>query len=107
MTWEAIHDTGRVKVAASATRNAEKGRRIACPTSGRRLAHVTYSRDVDPREIDKPACETLSYELRETWREFRRQLPPVYASEIEREVRKRKEPHPDGTPSEFRNYNLD
>jgi hypothetical protein len=36
----------------------------------KQLAHVTYSRDVDSREIDKAAQKALYSEISNTWREF-------------------------------------
>jgi hypothetical protein len=68
----------------------------------KQLAHVTYARDVDSREIEKEVCKGLYRELKETWREFRRQLPEVYAAEFKRKVEEKKAPY-----SEFRNYDLD
>jgi hypothetical protein len=73
----------------------------------KQLTHVTYFRDVGSREIDKAAQVALYCELRETWREFRRQLPDLYAAEFVKKLKERKEPYATGALSEFRHYNLD
>jgi hypothetical protein len=74
----------------------------------KQLAHMTYARDKNPREIDGEACKSLYVELRDAWRAFRRQLARgPYEAEFNNQLNKRKEPYPDGTPSEFRLYDLD
>ena len=73
----------------------------------KQLAHVTYSRDVTAREIDRAACEALFRELQETWRDFRRRLPQEYAEEFVKRIHERKSPYPSGMLSEFRGYDLD
>lgn len=73
----------------------------------KQLAHVAYARDISAREIDKTAQAALYCELREAWREFRRRLPVEYGEEFTRKVAERKQPYPNGDPSEFAGYNLD
>jgi hypothetical protein len=74
----------------------------------KQLAHVTYSRDKASREIDGPACQELYQELRDAWKKFRKGLVGgLYEVEFKDQLRKRKEPYPDGTSSEFRSYDLD
>jgi hypothetical protein len=74
----------------------------------KQLAHLTYYRDTDAEEIKKPVCQALYTELRDTWRKFRQHLRgSPYEAEFANQVRKRKGPYPNGTPSEFRLYNLD
>jgi hypothetical protein len=75
----------------------------------KQLAHVTYApRDTRAREIDRSACEALYTELKDTWRKFRKGLVGgLYEAEFKNQVRKRKEPYPNGRLSEFRFYDLD
>jgi hypothetical protein len=73
----------------------------------KQLAHVDYARDTNAREIDRKACGALYKELKTTWRRFRRRLREPYKSEFARKIKERKAPFPDGTPSEFRFYDLD
>jgi hypothetical protein len=73
----------------------------------KQLAHVTYVRDSDPTEIDRSACEALYSELKTTWRLFRKTLGGPYEAEFAAQVRKRKEPHPDGRLSGFGSLDLD
>jgi hypothetical protein len=74
----------------------------------KQLAHVTYARDVAEREIDRKACQELYQELRDTWKKFRKALVGgLYEAEFKDQLRKRKEPYPDGRSSEFRSYELD
>jgi hypothetical protein len=68
---------------------------------------MTYSRDIDSKEIDKTAQVALYCELRGTWRDFRKRLPDLYAAEFTRKLKERKEPYASGELSEFRNCNLD
>ena len=73
----------------------------------RQLAHISYRRDVDSREITRDAQQALYDELRGIWREFRSQLPQSYVAEFTRQLRQRKEPYLNGAPSEFESYDLD
>ena len=74
----------------------------------KQLAHVTYARDTSAREIDRSACEALYKELKDTWRAFRKELVGgLYEAEFKNQVRRRREPHPNGLLSEFRFYDLD
>lgn len=70
----------------------------------KQLAHITYTRN---REIKPAACKAMYQELKETWRTFREKLIEPYKSEFQSQIRKRKEPHADGQPSEFRFCDLD
>jgi hypothetical protein len=74
----------------------------------KQLAHVTYSRETSPREISRDDCQALYAELKKTWRDFRKQLAGgLYEAEFTHQIGKRKAPHINGMPSEFRNYDLD
>lgn len=73
----------------------------------RQLAHISYRRDVDSREITRDAQQALYDELKRTWRELRSQLPQSFAAEFDRQLRERDEPYPNGGPSEFESYDLD
>jgi hypothetical protein len=67
----------------------------------KQLAHLSYSRDTDAKEIKKKEQEALYAELKKTWQQFRRQLPPVFADEFIKEVKLKK------LNSEFKGYDLD
>ena len=74
----------------------------------KQLAHVTYARDTIAQEIGRSACEALLKELKDTWRGFQdRLVGGPFEAEFKNQVRKRKEPYPDGLPSEFRFCDLD
>lgn len=73
----------------------------------KQLAHVTYTRDTDSREIRRRTQELLYQELQNAWRRFRRQLPRLYADEFTEKVRQRMATRSKGNLSEFSYYNLD
>lgn len=73
----------------------------------KQLAHIDYARDLNAQEIDKAACKALYKELKVTWRKFRKRLREPYKSEFAKKIKERKDPHLDGTLSEFRFYDLD
>lgn len=74
----------------------------------KQLAHITYSRDVGAREIDREACKALYGEVKEAWSEFRKSLRGgSFEAEFDAQVRARKVADLNGEPSEFRFYDLD
>ncbi len=72
----------------------------------KQLAHVTFERDVAPREITRDVQLALYDELKKAWRTFRKDLPESYAREFRERVLERKA-LPNGQPSEFSAYDLD
>lgn len=90
------------------------GFRAALPVSdtwrgpiNKQLAHVTYARDDNPREIEPATCAALYDELKQVWRDFRGALAgTMYEGEFKDQVDKRKQPYADGRLSEFRSYDL-
>jgi hypothetical protein len=73
----------------------------------KQLAHVTYTRDTDSREMGRRTQRALYTELQTAWRRFRRKLPQLYADQFAKKVWQRKAPDRDGQLSEFRFYELD
>ena len=74
----------------------------------KQLAHVTYARDMSAREVDRSACIALYKELQDSWREFRKALVGgLYEEEFKNQVKRRKDPYPNGQLSEFRFCDLD
>jgi hypothetical protein len=74
----------------------------------KQLTHVTYAREKGGREIDGTASRALYAELKRTWREFRAKLVGgIYEAPFNEQLAIRKEPYPDGHPSEFRTYDLE
>lgn len=73
----------------------------------KQLAHLTYTRVKNSREITSEVQKALIDELTKTWREFRGLLRDPYDKEFTKQVQLRKSPSPDGKPSEFRSCDLD
>lgn len=73
----------------------------------KQLAHISQLRAVHAREITTTVSKDLYAELKAAWRDFRKQVDAKYAGEFANQIAKRKAPHADGTPSEFRSYDLD
>lgn len=53
----------------------------------KQLAHVTYARDENPREITKQASEEMYNELKQTWKKFLGCLVNPFAAKFEQEIR--------------------
>lgn len=53
----------------------------------KQLAHITYTRDTNPREITSPAIHDMYDELKKAWKAFRAQLPSPYAAKFEQEIK--------------------
>jgi hypothetical protein len=73
----------------------------------KQLAHITYTRDTNTREIKPRTQRALYREIQKAWRQFRRKLPQLYADQFMRKVKQRKAPNHEGHLSEFRFYDLD
>ncbi|MFL6353554.1 MAG: hypothetical protein ACJ74Z_17120 [Bryobacteraceae bacterium] len=54
--------------------------------ANKQLAHITYTPDVNPREITGEATDDMYGELKRAWKEFRRCLPIPLAAKFEQEI---------------------
>jgi hypothetical protein len=72
----------------------------------KQLAHITYTRTRKSREITRKAQRDLYKELKNAWREFLDHLPEPYKGMFDIEITTRQKPYQDGTPSEFKDYDL-
>jgi len=65
----------------------------------KQLAHLTYSRDQNPKEITRVAQRELYKELKDAWKVFGKHLPKIYRTRFDREIALR-------AKSEFTIYDL-
>ena len=73
----------------------------------KQLAHITYTRDTNSREIRQRTQRALYRELQNAWHQFHRKLPQLFGDQFTKKVKQRKGPSRKGQLSEFRFYNLD
>jgi hypothetical protein len=67
----------------------------------KQLAHITYTRDADPREITRQAKLDIYDELKHAWKDFRSRLSKPFAAKFEQEIKDKLKPE-----SEFRDLDL-
>ena len=65
----------------------------------KQLAHITYARDTNPKEITSQVIHDMYNELKMAWKEFCKQLSEPYASKFEQEIK-------DKLRTEFRDLDL-
>jgi hypothetical protein len=63
------------------------------------LAHITYTRDTNPREITSQSTHDVCDELKKAWKTFRGKLPAPLAAKFELEIK-------DKLATEFRDLDL-
>lgn len=74
----------------------------------KQMAHLTYSRVTNPVPwYGYKENGMFLDEFRTAWRKLRNELPEPYKTEFVNQVFLRKQPHPNGQLSEFRDLDLD
>jgi hypothetical protein len=73
----------------------------------KQIIHLAYERVTDPKHWDGYKENALFLaEFRTAWSLFLKKLPDPYNAEFANQVNLRKQPHPNGEPSEFRDLDL-